>query len=390
MVKSPAELRVALKRQWENASKREARLLGTTGAWPILLSIGRPSARMLKNDLDALKRHIEAWRAVNVGEVITESIRYRQAADPISIPTVWKLSKPSEWIDAIGDKTVRKEFESLGRIVAGVDRTFHSLLVRKRTLWINRSEDEVIPAAALAMILEPGCIGGRSLRTVTYPGIDTKFFERNAALITALLDVRYEGEVSKLGLETFLNAYRDDDHWLLIFDLDGGLLPFQKIRVRSSELRERPLPGSRLIVIENEACQHHLPHVPGTIAVLGAGFDLNWTDAHWLRSKSVAYWGDLDTWGLSFLSKTRASIPHVESLMMTANVFETYLGSAVREPVPASSQIPTELTKDEAELYHALLNSEHGRLEQEFLPIDYVQKCIKLWVQRSTTESPSS
>ncbi len=37
--------------------------------------------------------------------------------------------------------------------------------------------------------------------------------------------------------------------------------------------------------------------------------------------------------------------PHVESLMMTANVFETYLGSAVREPVPASSQIPTESPK---------------------------------------------
>ncbi len=115
---------------------------------------------MLKNDLDALKRHIDAWRAVNVGEVVTESIRYRQAADPISIPTVWKLSKPSEWIDAIADKMVRKEFETLGRIVAGVDRTFHSLFVRKRTLWLNRSEDEVILAAALAMDLSPVVLVG--------------------------------------------------------------------------------------------------------------------------------------------------------------------------------------------------------------------------------------
>jgi hypothetical protein len=337
---------------------------------------------MLRTDLDAVKRHIEAWRAVNVGEVIKESIRYRQAAEPIAIPTVWKLSKPTEWIEAIGDKAVRKEFESLGRIVKDVDRTFHSLLTRKRTLWINRSEEEVIAAEALAMVLEPGCIGGRSLRTVTYPGIDTKFFERNAALITAMLDVRYEGEVSELGLETFLNAHRDDDHWLLIFDLDGGLLPFQKIRVRSSELRERPLPGSRLIVVENEACQHHLPHVPDTIAVLGAGFDLSWTDAEWLRSKRVAYWGDIDSWGLSFLSMARRSISHIEPLMMTAAVFETYRSSSVREPVPASAATPSELTKEEAEFYHALLNAEHGRLEQEFLPIEYVHQSIDQWLRK--------
>lgn len=380
MVKSPAEWRFTLRRQWENASRREARLLGTPGAWPIQLSIGRPSARMLKNDLDALKRHIDAWRAINVGEVITESIRYRQAADPIAIPTVWKLFKPSEWIDAIGDKTVRKEFESLGRIVARVDRTFHSLLVRKRSLWLNRPEDEVILAADLAMNLTPGCIDGRSLRTVTHPGIDTKFFERNAALITAMLDVRYEGEVSILGLETFLNAHRDDDHWLLILDLDGGLLPFEKLRVRASELRHRPLPGNRLIVVENEACQHQLPHVADTIAVLGAGFDLDWTDSQWLRSKRVAYWGDLDTWGLSFLSKVRSTVPHVESLMMTTDVFEAYRNSAVREPVPVGASVPPGLTQAEAELYQMLFNAEHGRLEQEFLPSEYVHQSIAKWL----------
>ncbi len=55
---------------------------------------------------------------------------------------------------------VRKEFETLGRIVAGVDRTFHSLFVRKRTLWLNRSEDEVILAAALAMTLSPVVLVG--------------------------------------------------------------------------------------------------------------------------------------------------------------------------------------------------------------------------------------
>ena len=380
MVKSPAELRYVLRRHWENGSKREARLLGIPGAWPIQLSIGKPSAQMLQRDLDAIKRHIEAWRSVKVGEVTMESIRYRHAAEPISIPTVWKLSKPTEWIDAINDKLIRNEFETLARIIRDVDRTFHSLLIRKRSLWTNRTETEVMAAADLAMKLTPGCINGQSLRTVNYPGIDTKFFERNAALITAMLDVRYEGEVSNLGLETFLNAHRDDDHWLLIFDLDGGLLPFNKIRVRSSDLRKRPLPGSLLILIENEACQHHLPHVPDTIAVLGAGFDLSWTEAEWLHGKKVAYWGDIDTWGLSFLSTTRSSIPHVVPLMMNVNVFEAYRSAAVHEPVKASLQAPSKLTSEEIVLYQILLSAERGRLEQEFLPKEYVHRSISLWI----------
>nr|MCU0711900.1 DUF2220 domain-containing protein [Pirellula sp.] len=133
---------------------------------------------------------------------------------------------------------------------------------------------------------------------------------------------------------------------------------------------------------ENEACQHHLPHVPDTIAVLGAGFDLSWTDAEWLRSKRVAYWGDIDSWGLSFLSMARRSISHIEPLMMTAAVFETYRSSSVREPVPASAATPSELTKEEAEFYHALLNAEHGRLEQEFLPIEYVHQSIDQWLRK--------
>ncbi len=63
--------------------------------------------------------------------------------------------------------------------------------------------------------------------------------------MTAMLDVRYEGEVSKLGLETFLNAHRDDDHWLLIFDLDGGLL-----RSRRSESDRRSYKSGRCLAVD--------------------------------------------------------------------------------------------------------------------------------------------
>jgi len=57
-MKSPAELRFKLKRQWENNACREARLMAIAGAWPVSLWIGKPTSSKIKNQLDELKRHV--------------------------------------------------------------------------------------------------------------------------------------------------------------------------------------------------------------------------------------------------------------------------------------------------------------------------------------------
>lgn len=383
-MKSPAELRVVLKRQWENGTRRESRLLGTDVTWPFVLPIGRPSPRLISADLDTVKRHVAAWRRVKIGEVVWQSVRYRAADAPVEIPTGWKIRKPSEWIDACADASVRREFESLAMLVEQVDPIFHSLLVRRRSLWRGKPLAEVIQASRLAQALEPGAAGGKPLRTISLEGIDTKFFERNARLVTALLDVRFDGEVSLIGLETFLAAFAEGDHWLLVIDLDGSLLPFAAQRVRSSELRDRGLPGKRVLIVENESCQHQLPAVGDTVAVLGAGFDLDWTKAEWLASKQVAYWGDIDTWGLQFLAKARNAIGRLDALMMSPEIYEQYSDFAVPEPVLAGTELPVGLMQPEQSLYTRLLKATHGRLEQEFLPEAFVHRSIESWVKSCT------
>lgn len=204
-------------------------------------------------------------------------------------------------------ETQSKELSS--ELVKSTDPQFHSLFVRRRSLWRNTPVDEVVQAARLAIKLEPGCAEGRPLRLISLAGIDTKFFERNARLVTTLLDVRYDDEVSRLGLEVFLGALLECDHWLLVADLDGSLLPFRRQRVGSSELKDSNLPGQRLLIVENESCLHQLPLLHDTIAVLGAGFDLSWTVNAHLADKQVGYWGDIDTWGLQFLARLVRTSP---------------------------------------------------------------------------------
>ena len=378
-MKTPADLQLVLRRQWEKPAVREARLLHGASAWPIVISIGRPSARTLRHSLDQVRHHIQSWRQVRIGRVAWEPIQYRATASPVDIPVAWKLDRPSEWIDAAGDSSVRQEFQTLAHLVEQTASQFHSLLVRRRSLWSGKPLQEVVQASRLALTLTPGCVRGQPLRMVSLEGIDTKFFERHSKLITALLDVRFDGEASAMGLESFLGAAREGDHWLLVVDLDGSLLRFRKMRIRAAELQEAGLPGSRLLIVENEACQHQLPNAEETVAVLGAGLDLNWTEAPWVSSKRVAYWGDIDTWGLQLLAKARQSIPHLDSLLMSEAIYDEFDRAAVVEPVVAGTDVPEGLSDSESRLYGRLLCASRGRLEQEFLPPSLVQQRILAW-----------
>ncbi len=383
-MKPPSELKSQLRRQWDIANIRQTRLLNVNQSWPVALPIGKPTAQMVRNDLDRVKRHVQAWRSVTVGHVQWKPVKYQAAAEPVDIPVQWIIQQPTQWVTIAADAVMREEFAYLSELVANSDPLFHALLVRRRALWRGKPAAEVIQAARLAMALTPNCAAGRPLRALPVEGIDTKFFQRNAGLVTSLLDVRYDGEVSPMGLESFLDARSEGSHWLLLADLSATLLPFRKMRVSSSELQRWSFPCRRVIIIENENCQHQLPKLQDTIAVLGAGFDLQWTANAQLRSKSVAYWGDIDTWGLQLLGKARANLPDVTPILMDRETFAAHRSSTVVEPVSAGDTVPEGLLENERLLYRQLLSEPQGRLEQEFLRTDWVATAIAEWVSANS------
>ena len=378
-MKSPDELAEILVRQWHNADKREQRLLDPQ-AWPISLPIGRPPPMVLAQKTAQVREHIERWRAVTVGEVQWQSIAYRSAAEPVSLPQHWQLRSPQEWAQASGDAQVQLELQRLLYLLDRVDARFHSLLIRQRAQWRDRNDDEVVQAAALALALEPGIAAGRPLRSLALAGIDSKFMERHRGLVTALLDIRFDGQASQLGLSSFLDAADEGDHWLLVAPLSPGLLPFAQQRVRARELRDTPLPAQRILLIEIDRCLHLLPMLPDTIAVLGSGLDLAWLRADWLRERQIGYWGDMDTWGLCMLARARELQPHLAALLMGQPLFERFAGTlAVPEPITAGSKSPSGLTVFEQGFYQHLINKAKGRIEQEFLPQSIVADAMSRW-----------
>ncbi|HGN0700046.1 Wadjet anti-phage system protein JetD domain-containing protein [Pseudomonas aeruginosa] len=383
-MKSPTDIGCSLARQWQRSSVRLDRLLNPA-SWPQRLNIGKPSARLFTDNIQVVLRHVENWRSVKVGKVDWEPVSYRAGLAPISLPMRWHLRSPSEWIAATDDPAVSQEYAQLEYLVEQVDSSFHALLVAQRSLWLTKPSEEVVATARLATQLSPGCAQGRPLRLLAEQGVDTKFFERNAILLTKLLDERFEGAASEQGLTTFLDAFEETSHWVLVVPLQPELLPFKRIRLTTSELAETPLPGSRLLVVENEQCVHLLPEtLPDTLAVLGAGLDLQWLASAHLAEKQIAYWGDMDTWGLLMLARARLHQPAVEALLMERELFDQHsVGSAVVEPTKAQELAPQGLMTDEADFYRYLLTQERGRLEQEYLPRMQVELAISKWFGES-------
>lgn len=378
-MKSPSELSTRLTRQWQNAELRVTRLL-SADAWPVKLTIGFPTAQQFVSQPAAIREHIALWRRIKAGQVIWEGKKYIASSDSLELPKFWLINSPSDWVAATKNANVIQEFKILENIVPEVDLIFHHLIIRKRNLIISKPVDEVIKATHVSLKLEPNYAHGKPLRALSVENCDSKFFERHRNLITQLLDVRFNNTVSDIGLEQFLNAADESDHWLLIVPLDNQLLPFEQLRIRASELEKNELPASHIIIIENEQCLHQLPKLSNTIAILGAGLNLSWLKATWFKKKILAYWGDMDTWGLTILANARSKQPHLTAILMNQVTYDKYSDKfAVVEPQIADELPPSTLTDEEKLFYTALSSSNKGRLEQEFLPESEVNNVFLEW-----------
>jgi hypothetical protein len=378
-MKSPAELSQRWARQWEVADNREQRLL-LAEVWPVSLPIGKPTPAQFTRQTDLVREHLQRWRAVTIGRVIWETVTFRSGSEPIEVPVRWVLNNPSEWVAACGDPIIVRDYKRLDRLVSAVEPLFRRTLVRQRQLLQDKPEAEIIKAAEVAMALTPGCAAGRPLRALSVCGSDSKFFERHRGLLIELLDERFDGQVSEVGLEAFLDAPDEGEHWLLVAPLSTELLPFAQQRVRARELAATPLPASHILIVENERCLHQLPKLPSTIAVLGSGLNLEWMNATWLKDKRIAYWGDIDTWGLLMLAAARRRQPHLEPLLMDRELFDAMCAAlSVNESRPAGEQSPEGLTASERDFYLHLRKLEKGRIEQEFLPRERVVAALERW-----------
>lgn len=377
-MKTPEQISLLLARQWEKAQARVDLTLDAA-AWPRIVEIPQPTPRQLERDTSVVRAHLQHWRSVAVGHVRWQPRHYRSVASAIELPVAWEFASLQEWATAAG-ADVQLQAQRLQFLQQHAPQDMRGLLARRRALWRERSDEDVVRACAVAALLTPGIAQGQPLRSLALGGMDTKFLERHQGLVTALLDQRFDNQASAQGLAAFLGGQDCGEHWLRVVPLTAGLLPFDQIRVRASELMHAPLPGTRLLLVENEHCVHLLPALADTVAVLGSGLDLGWLQAPWLRGRAVCYWGDMDSWGLLMLGRARLHLPQLQRVLMDRPMFDRYCAAlAVKEPVPTDSTPPLGLDQDEQAFHRHLLMQPKGRIEQELLPREAVLLALQAW-----------
>ena len=225
------------------------------------------------------------------------------------------------------------------------------------------------------------------LRQMDVEGVDTKFVERHQRLLDELLttvlapdrvDLSYPpgaftqrfGFLAKPGYTRFRLISRN---W------SGFPSGLTELTLRTDELAELAPDVTTVFVVENEVTYLAFPEVDDSIVVFGSGFALTaLRSLPWLHGKMIVYWGDIDTHGFDILSRLRARMGNVRSMLMDTDTLLAHPNQWVTEPSPTRRSLAY-LTADEASLYRDLVEGVHGpsvRLEQERVRFSVLESAL--------------
>jgi len=379
--------RLILKREWRSTANLKARILDRK-PFPIRIGLKPPTGKAAITDMAHFQKFVQQWRAYPQQDFIQWETRNYRALSEQQLPRFFILNNLEALIEYVGDDARQRAnvWQANMAPLLDVDDSCYSALIKHLDSIEQLSMVDAQLLAELVPQLFQGMGFDQYLRALPLVGVDTKFLENHQALITDVLDAIYSDSVSTAGgLLAWLACLESPKGWLTVRPLCekvriamGG---FPVLQLPGDVLRSQALPAGNIVVVENMQSGLALPYLDDTVAIFGGGKNIAWMDACWLRDKHVAYWGDIDTWGLSILSEVRSKLTAITPLMMDMETLRLHEDRMVVEPTP-SEAYPGLLTGEEDEIFHGLKSAafKKSRLEQERLSSDYVAKQLKTWL----------
>ena len=219
---------------------------------------------------------------------------------------------------------------------------------------------------------------GLYVRQIDVPGVDTKFIEGRKALLGELLDIVLPDDAierSATGAHQFELRYGLAAKPALIrfrlLDPNLAIAGCTDMSVPVSEFASSDIAVRRVFIVENEVTALAFPEVPESLVIFGGGYGVErLAAARWLGSRSVIYWGDIDTHGFAILDRLRALIPQARSLLMDRETMLAYRALWTFEGAPHRADL-RHLDSSERATYDDIRLDRFGpgvRLEQERIP----------------------
>jgi hypothetical protein len=211
--------------------------------------------------------------------------------------------------------------------------------------------------------------------------VHTKFIERNKSIIRELLEVLISEHVKSEEKEfenRFNLKYAEPQIRFKVLDKtisDRFFSGIDDIAIPVSQFEKLNLPIKQVLVVENKTTLYTtltLPKMDDTIAIFGSGFSVfNLKNVHWFDNLKLLYWGDIDVQGFEILSQFRSYFPKTKSILMDKESFDKFFEDD--NGTPTNISIRLNLTEEEQQLYN-ILKTNNWRLEQEKIPITYVNE----------------
>jgi len=366
----PADVVARAKAVWMRGAPLSAVAAGSEFG-PLRVPIKGPPAADRGAHYDALRRWLDTWRQAPSHL----RVEWRSVSDRV----LGQLALPAAaYVDTIDDlaRAVGKtgDLTWFRETVARTPTHFHSFMAARphRVLAVG-SDWPAVVAVCTWLLNNPN--SGMHPRQIPAEGAHTKIVETYRRDIAELLrapDATRDSFAARFGLATKALRVR-----LRFLDASlPGIPQFSDIEIPVAEAATLPVSPSQVLVVENEVPFLSVPHVPGTIAVLGNGNAAASVVSAlpWAKATRIKYWGDVDTWGFVILDRLRAAVGErtsIESVLMDRATLLGHRDAWVIEESPIATDVRW-LTDDESLLYSDLVGQQLGhnvRLEQERLPV---------------------
>ncbi len=383
----PDDFKAQVKRWWDRGELLSA-TLGKGPEFPRRLQLKVPSSLEMTTLFEAVRNWIDILRKTKYCRVEMREFNHR---------ILGKNLIPSEvWIDTLDDaiKFIKKESELLSfkSLVAITQKQQPSLIswVESNPLRALQAHNEWERLLAIVAWMKQNPRPDIYLRQVDIAGIDSKFIESHRGILSELLDATLPTssiEGSEKGVAQFARRYgfksKPSRIRFRILDDKHALLPIegqQDMSIDAGIFSRLQTGISRVFITENEINYLSFPQLSDAMVVFGAGYGFDMlAQAHWLNKCTVAYWGDIDTHGLSILSSAREYLPHIQSFLMNEETLLKHRNFWVTEANQHPSDSQPNLNAQEAHVYNGLKSNVWGnkiRLEQERIHWGYAWDVI--------------
>ncbi|MCI0158683.1 hypothetical protein KNO15_18430 [Leifsonia shinshuensis] len=386
-----------LRERFANGWSRE---LVAPGSMSLTVSLSPPDARTIVTRRDDVDRWADDWydwadRAEGV--TLTEITRPKTAFGPVTVParldfaTVGALAAIDD-----GDRATwaiaGARWTELGALGFRPQHRIASILAL--------AEPDFRLAVAAAVFFRENPRSGLLPRAVPIEGMHTKWLARNRGRVLALLGSDDTADITEDDLDQ-----RDlDALGLVVPPAQADLIlcdPADRARVGGvrhlrapvDELAALPVAPARVLVVENKESAFVLGDVPGLVIIHSLGNNVRPLGLlPWVLSAEVVYWGDLDRAGLTLLSRARAILPRLSSVLMDTSTFARHRHLAVPDATRADPPEDT-LTPAELDALAVVAEGPH-RLEQERLghavAVEALAAALRLQSKVSSSSSGTS